>query len=41
VIAARVFTYYDHPILGRPHGVVVVARFRRPTRLPGAFFYRS
>jgi 4-amino-4-deoxy-L-arabinose transferase-like glycosyltransferase len=39
VTAARVFTYYDHPILGRPRGQVVVARFRRPTRLPGAFYY--
>jgi uncharacterized membrane protein len=40
VIAARVFTYYDHPILGRARGKVVVARFRRPTRLAGALFYR-
>ncbi len=39
VSAARVFTYYDHPILGRPRGKVVVARFRSPTRVPGAFFY--
>jgi hypothetical protein len=36
---ARVFTYYDHPILGRPRGKIVVVRFRRPTRVPGAFFY--
>jgi len=39
VTAGRTFTYYDHPILGRPRGQVVVARFRRPTRLPGAFYY--
>jgi hypothetical protein len=36
---ARVFTYYDHPILGRRRGKIVVARFSRPTRLPGALFY--
>jgi hypothetical protein len=36
---AEVFTYYDHPILGRPRGKIVVARFRRATRIPGAFFY--
>jgi hypothetical protein len=40
VAAARVFTYYDHPILGRRHGNLVVARFRRATRVSGAFFYR-
>lgn len=34
----RVFTFYDHPILGRPRGRIVVARFRAPTRVPGAFF---
>ena len=39
-VAARVFTYYDHPILGRAQGKVVVARFRRPTLIPGALFYR-
>jgi hypothetical protein len=39
VAAARAFTYYDHPIRGRPRGKVVVARFRRPTPVPGAFFY--
>ena len=37
---ARVFAYYDHPILGRPHGKVVVVRFRRPTWVAGAVFYR-
>jgi hypothetical protein len=39
VTASRVFTYYDHPILGRRQGTVLVARFRRPTRLPGAVYY--
>jgi hypothetical protein len=39
VTGARVLAYYDHPILGRRHGSVVVVRFRRPTRLPGAFYY--
>jgi hypothetical protein len=39
VASASVFTYYDHPILGRPGGKLVVARFRRPTRVPGALFY--
>jgi mannosyltransferase len=38
VTASRVFTYYDHPVLGRPRGQVVVVRFRSPTRLPGAFY---
>lgn len=38
VAAARVFAYYDHPILGRRRGSVVVARFRGPTRFPGAFY---
>jgi hypothetical protein len=38
VTASRVFAYYDHPILGRPRGQIVVARFRAPTRLPGAFY---
>lgn len=40
VADARVFAYYDHPILGRREGKVVVVRFRRPTRVAGAFFYR-
>jgi hypothetical protein len=39
VAASRVFAYYDHPILGRPYGSVVVVRFRRPTRVAGAVFY--
>ena len=39
VAATRVFTYYDHPILGRPRGRIVVARFRTPTRVTGAFFH--
>jgi hypothetical protein len=39
VADSRVFTYYDHPILGRARGTVVVARFRRPTRVQGAFFF--
>lgn len=39
VTASRVFTYYDHPILGRRRGTVLVARFRRLTRLAGAFYY--
>ena len=39
VVAAQVFPYFDHPILGRADGEVVVARFRRPTRIPGALFY--
>jgi hypothetical protein len=39
VTASRVFTYYDHPILGRRQGTVLVARFRRPTRLPRAVYY--
>ena len=39
VAAAREFSYYDHPILGRRRGSVVVARFRQPVRLAGAFFY--
>jgi len=38
VAAARVLPYYDHPILGRRNGSVVVVRFHRPTRLPGAFY---
>lgn len=37
--SARVFAYYDHPILGRRRGKIVVARFRRPIHLPGALFY--
>lgn len=40
VVAAQVFPYYDHPILGRSRGEVIVARFRRPTRIRGALFYR-
>ena len=40
VAAARVFAYYDHPVLGRRNGNLVVARFRRATRVSGAFFYR-
>jgi hypothetical protein len=36
---ARVFAYYDHPILGRPRGKLVVAGLSRPTRVRGAFFY--
>jgi len=39
VTAARALTYFDHPILGRPRGKVIVVRFRRPTRIPGAFYY--
>lgn len=39
VIASRELTYYDHPILGRPRGSILVVRFRRPTHLRGAFFY--
>jgi hypothetical protein len=41
VAAARVFAYYDHPILGRPHGKVVVVRFRLPTRVADTVFYRA
>jgi hypothetical protein len=39
VSATRVFTFYDHPILGRPRGRIVLVRFRAPTRVPGAFYY--
>lgn len=39
VSAARAFGYYDHPILGRPRGRIVVARLRSPTRLAGAVYY--
>lgn len=39
VVASRELTYYDHPILGRPRGSVLVVRFRRPTHVRGAFFY--
>jgi hypothetical protein len=39
VSASRAFEYYDHPILGRPRGRILVARFRARTRLRGAFYY--
>jgi hypothetical protein len=39
VSAARIFAYYDHPILGRPRDKLVVVRFHSPTRVSGAFFY--
>jgi mannosyltransferase len=39
VSASRTFEYYDHPILGRPRGRILVARFRARTRLRGAFYY--
>jgi hypothetical protein len=39
VSATRVFTFYDHPILGRPRGKVVLVRFTAPTRVRGAFYY--
>ena len=39
VSATRLFTFYDHPILGRPRGQVVLVRFRAPTRVRGAFYY--
>jgi hypothetical protein len=38
VSATRLFTFYDHPILG-PRGQVVLVRFRAPTRVRGAFYY--
>lgn len=37
--ASREVAFYDHPILGRPRGRVVVARFRAPTRVPGELFF--
>jgi hypothetical protein len=39
VSATRVFTFYDHPILGRPRGRIVLVRFTAPTRVPGALYY--
>jgi hypothetical protein len=33
-----VFTFYDHPILGRPRGSIVVARLRGPMRFKGALY---
>jgi hypothetical protein len=39
VSATRVFTFYDHPILGRPRGRMVLVRFTAPTRVPGALYY--
>jgi len=39
VSATRLFTFYDHPILGRPRGRIVLVRFRAPTRVRGAFYY--
>jgi hypothetical protein len=39
VSATRLFTYHDHPILGRPRGQVVLVRFTAPTRVRGAFYY--
>jgi hypothetical protein len=39
VSATRHFTFYDHPILGRPRGQVVLVRFTAPTRVRGAFYY--
>jgi hypothetical protein len=39
VTGMRELAYYDHPILGRKRGSVVVARFRRPSFVPGAVFY--
>jgi hypothetical protein len=39
VSGTRLFTFYDHPILGRPRGRVVLVRFRRPTRVRGAMYY--
>ena len=39
VSATRVFTFYDHPILGRPRGRIVLVRFTAPTRIRGALYY--
>jgi hypothetical protein len=39
VSATRLFTFYDHPILGRPRGQVVLVRFRAASRVRGAFYY--
>jgi len=39
VTETRSFTFYDHPILGRPRGRVVLVRFSRPTRVRGAVYY--
>ena len=39
VSATRLFTFYDHPILGRPRGQVALVRFTAPTRVRGAFYY--
>ena len=39
VSATRVFTYYDHPILGRLQGRIVLVRFTAATRVPGALYY--
>ena len=39
IAATREVVFYDHPILGRPRGRVVVARFRAPTPVPGELFF--
>ena len=39
VSATRLFTFYDHPILGRSRGRVVLVRFTAPTRVLGALYY--
>jgi hypothetical protein len=38
VSATRVFTFYDHPILGRPRGRIVLVRFTALTRVPGPLY---
>jgi hypothetical protein len=39
VSATRAFTFYDHPISGRPRGRIVLVRFTAPSRVPGALYY--